>query len=212
MAISGPINANARGIAHPGIVRLTHWINAASVIVMIGSGWQIYNASPLLPFRFPQALTIGGWLGGALLWHFAAMWLLVTNGLVYLAYGLLSGRFRRRLLPIRIGDVVRDIADALRGKLAHDDPSRYNAVQRLLYLGVISVLIVLVASGLAIWKPVQLQALTFLFGGFQGARIVHFAAMTATVGFIALHVIMALLVPRTLGAMTVGRSRRGDQP
>ena len=86
---------------HPLYVRVTHWINAVAVLIMIGSGWQIYNASPLFGFTFPNSLTLGGWLAGGLLWHFAAMWLLVANGLVYLTVGLATGRFRRKLLPIR---------------------------------------------------------------------------------------------------------------
>ena len=69
----------ARPSIHPPIVRITHWINAIAIIVMILSGLQIYNAYPILPFRFPRGMTLGGWLGGALLWHFAAMWLLMAN-------------------------------------------------------------------------------------------------------------------------------------
>ena len=85
---------------HPVWVRITHWINAIAILVMIGSGWQIYNASPLFDFNFPKSITLGGWLAGALLWHFAAMWLLVINGIVYVTLGLITGRFRRKLLPI----------------------------------------------------------------------------------------------------------------
>ena len=189
---------------HPLIVRLTHWLNAVAVIVMIGSGWQIYNASPILPFAFPAAITIGGWLGGALLWHFAAMWLVMGNLAIYLLYGLASGRLRRKLLPLSPRALVADLAAALKGRLAHDDLSRYNAVQRAFYLGVIAALVLVVLSGLAIWKPVQLQPLAALFGGFAGARIVHFLAMTAIVLFILVHVAMALLVPRSLRAMLRG--------
>src|SRR5216683_603178 len=197
--------APAGAVIHPFWVRLTHWINALAVAVMIGSGWQIYNASPLFPFAFPPAITLGGWLAGALLWHFAAMWLLVVNGLVYLLLGIASGRFRKKLVPIRPADVIADAKAALTGRLAHDDLSVYNAVQKLLYLGVILCGVVIVLSGLAIWKPVQLQELTALFGGYDAARYVHFFAMAAIVGFIAIHVIMALLVPRSLRAMITGR-------
>jgi thiosulfate reductase cytochrome b subunit len=172
---------------------------------MIGSGWQIYNASPLFRLSFPTALTLGGWLGGALLWHFAAMWLLAVNGLVYLVLGILSGRFRRKLLPIRAADIMHDLTAALRGTLAHDDISVYNAVQKLLYALVISDGIVIVLSGVAIWKPVQLQTLTALFGGYDAARYVHFAAMAVIVGFLVIHVALALLVPKTLRAMIAGR-------
>jgi thiosulfate reductase cytochrome b subunit len=190
---------------HPAWVRITHWINALAMLVMIGSGWQIYNASPLFPFVFPPAITLGGWLAGALLWHFAAMWLLAVNGLVYVALGLATGRFRRKLVPIRPGEVLADAKAALTGKLAHDDLSVYNAVQKLLYVGVILAGIVIILSGLAIWKPVQLQELTAVFGGYDAARYVHFFAMAAIVGFLVVHVVMALLVPKALRAMITGR-------
>lgn len=190
---------------HPLVVRLTHWINAVAVVVMILSGWQIYNASPIFPFSFPAWMTLGGWLGGAILWHFAAMWLLMANGLLYLAYGIASGRIRTRLFPISPMEVVRDLRDALKGKLGHDDLAHYNGVQKVFYVGVISALIVVVLSGLAIWKPVQLWWLTAVFGGFQSARIVHFLAMAAIVGFLLVHVVMALIVPKTIRAMVFGR-------
>jgi thiosulfate reductase cytochrome b subunit len=193
-------------LIHPRWVRLTHWINALAVLMMIGSGWQVYDASPLFSFiHFPSEITLGGWLGGALLWHFAAMWLLVTNGIVYVALGIATGRFRRKLLPIRPREVLRDLAAALRGRLAHDDLATYNAVQRLLYLGVILAGIVIVLSGLSIWKPVQLKWLTAFFGGYDAARYVHFFAMASIVGFLTVHVALALLVPKSLRAMIFGR-------
>jgi thiosulfate reductase cytochrome b subunit len=190
---------------HPIWVRITHWVNAVAIVVMIGSGWEIYNASPLFPFSFSRTITIGGWLAGALLWHFAAMWLFVVNGLVYVTLGVLTGRFRRKLLPIRPGEVVADVRAALTGQLAHDDLAVYNAVQKLLYLGVIIAGIVIVLSGISIWKPVQLQELTALFGGYDAARYVHFFAMAAIVGFLLIHVIMAFVVPKSLRAMIIGR-------
>jgi thiosulfate reductase cytochrome b subunit len=193
------------GAIHPVWVRVTHWINALAVLLMIGSGWQIYDASPLFPFNFPPAITLGGWLAGGLLWHFAAMWLLVVNGLVYVGLGLSTGRFRRKLLPIRPGQVIADARAALSGHLSHDDLSVYNAVQKLLYLGVILCGVVIVLSGISIWKPVQLHELTSLFGGYDAARYVHFFAMAAIVGFIVIHVVMALLVPKSLRAMVTGR-------
>jgi thiosulfate reductase cytochrome b subunit len=192
-------------VIHPRWVRLTHWINAVAMLVMIGSGWQIYNASPLFPFAFPRGITLGGWLAGALLWHFAAMWVLAVNGLVYIALGIASGRFRRKLVPIRSGEVIADVKAALTGRLAHGDLARYNAVQKLLYLGVILAGIVIVLSGISIWKPVQLQWLVAVFGGYDAARYVHFFAMAAIVGFIVVHVIMALLVPKSLRAMITGK-------
>jgi thiosulfate reductase cytochrome b subunit len=195
-----------RAPIHPLWVRITHWINALAMIVMIGSGWQIYNASPLfVDLTFPRSITIGEWLAGALLWHFAAMWVLVVNGLVYVTLGIATGRFRRKLLPIRPRDVLADLLAALRGKLSHEDLSVYNAVQRLLYLGVILAGVVIVLSGLSIWKPVQYQELTALFGGYDAARYVHFFAMAAIVGFLVVHVVLAIVVPKSLRAMITGR-------
>jgi thiosulfate reductase cytochrome b subunit len=197
--------APAETLIHPAWVRITHWINAVAMIVMIGSGWEIYNASPLFAFTFPRAITLGGWLAGALLWHFAAMWVLAVNGLLYLVLGIATGRFRRKLVPIRPAEVLADVGKALTGKLSHHDLSVYNAVQRLFYLGVILAGIIIVLSGLAIWKPVQLQELTALFGGYDVARYVHFFAMAAIAGFLVVHVIMSVLVPRSLRAMITGR-------
>lgn len=193
-------------IIHPAWVRVCHWINALAILVMIGSGWQIYDASPLFDFLyFPRGIALGNWLAGALLWHFAAMWLLVVNGIVYVTLGIVTGRFRRKLLPIRPGDVIADAKAALSFKLAHDDLAHYNAVQKLLYVWIIATGIVIVLSGLAIWKPVQFQELTALFGGYDVARYVHFFAMAAIVGFLVVHVALALLVPKSLRAMIVGR-------
>src|ERR1700674_3295495 len=138
-------------VIQPAWVRIVHWINAVAMILMIMSGWQIFNASPLFGFTFPPSITLGGWLGGALLWHFAAMWLLMVNGLIYLALGLASGRFRKKLLPITPGGVISDTKAALTGKLSHDDLTKYNYVQKLLYAGIIVIGIVIVLSGLSIW-------------------------------------------------------------
>ena len=193
---------------HPVVVRVTHWINAVAILVMVASGWRIYNASPLFEFTFPKGLTLGGWLGGSLQWHFAAMWLLALNGIVYLAYGLASGRFRERFLPITIRGILKDVLDAFRGKLAHDDLTVYNTAQRAAYVSIIVAIIVIVASGLAIWKPVQLQWLAALMGGYEGARLVHFLAMSAVVLIVLVHIIMVILVPRTFPTMFTGRVRR----
>ena len=191
---------------HPGWVRVCHWVNAVAILVMIGSGWQIYNASPLIRgLEFSKHIALGQWLGGALLWHFAAMWLLVVNGIVYVTLGLATGRFRRKLLPIIPSEVLNDAKAALTFKLAHDDLSHYNAVQKLLYAGVILCGILIVLSGLSIWKPVQFQELTTLFGGYDFARYVHFFAMSAIVGFLCVHVLLALLVPKSLRAIIAGR-------
>src|ERR1700749_4762005 len=109
-------------LIHPRWVRVTHWVNALAMFMMIGSGWPIYDASPLFRFIFfPSHLALGQGVAGALLLHFAAMWLLVINGIVYVTLGIATGRFRRKFLPIRPRDVVNDLVAALRGKLAHDD-------------------------------------------------------------------------------------------
>jgi thiosulfate reductase cytochrome b subunit len=203
----GDASPRAAAVIHPGWVRVTHWINVVAMFVMIGSGWRIYNASPLFPFAFPPGITLGDQLdglSGALLWHFAAMWLLAVNGITYVALGVLTGRFRRKLLPIYPRDVLRDVRAALTGKLSHADLSVYNAVQRLLYAGVIAAGAVIVASGLSIWKPVQFQEVAAIFGGYDAARFVHFFAMAAIVGFLAVHVTLAILVPKSLRAMIIG--------
>ncbi len=192
-------------VIQPAWVRTVHWINAVAIVLMIMSGWQIYNASPLFGFKFSSNITLGGWLGGALLWHFAAMWLLMVNGLVCLTLGFTTGRFRKKLLPITPAGVIADTKAALTFKLSHDDLSKYNNVQKLLYAGIIVVGIVIVLSGLSIWKPVQLQYLTALFGGYDVARYVHFICMAAICAFLVVHVALALLVPKSLRAMIIGR-------
>ena len=192
---------------HPLVVRITHWVNAFAILIMVVSGWRIYNASPLFDFKFPTALTLGGWLAGALQWHFAAMWLLAVNGLVYLAYGIFSGHFRRKLLPVTPAAVLSDVGAALRGKLAHDDLRVYNAAQRAAYLGAIVLGILLILTGLVIWKPVQFHALGALMGDYEGARYLHFFAMALLVLFVIVHVAMVALVPRTFPTMFTGRAR-----
>src|ERR1700761_3450677 len=192
-------------VIQPAWVRAMHWTNALAMILMIMSGWQIYNASPLFSFRFSHSITLGGWLGGALLWHFAAMWLLMVNGLLYLITGFATGRFRKKLLPITPTGVVSDVKAALTLKLAHDDLSKYNSVQKLLYAGIIAVGVIIVLSGLSIWKPVQLQWLTAVFGGYDVARYFLFGCMAAIVVFLMIHVALAVLVPKSLRAMIIGR-------
>jgi len=204
-ATDTPATREPAKVIQPAWVRAMHWTNAVAMILMIMSGWQIYNASPLFDFRFPGSITLGGWLAGALLWHFAAMWLLMVNGLIYLITGLATGRFRRKLLPITPGGVVSDVKAALTFRLAHDDLSKYNYVQKLLYAGIIVVGVLIVLSGLSIWKPVQLSWLVALFGGYDWARYVHFFCMSAIVLFLIVHVALALLVPKSLRAMIIGR-------
>ena len=191
---------------HPLLVRLTHWVNAFAMVCMIMSGWKIYDASPLFPFSFPAWATLGGWLGGAIAWHLAAMWLLVANGLVYVAYGLIGGHFRRSFLPLSPTVVWADLRAALTFRLPHR-LGHYNAVQRLLYVAVLLLGLLAVSSGLALWKPVQLHPLSLLFGGYEVTRRVHFVAMAGIVGFVVVHLLLVLLVPRTLPPMITGRAR-----
>lgn len=194
---------------HPLLVRITHWVNALAILVMLMSGWKIYNASPLFGFSFPDDITLGGWLGGALQWHFAAMWLLALNGLIYLAYGVASGHLRRRMFPLSPRSIIGDILSALRGKLGHADLSVYNAAQKAAYLVAILLVIGLILSGLATWKPVQFYALASLMGDYEGARLLHFFCMAGIVLFVLLHVAMAALVPKTLLTMITGKLKHG---
>jgi len=198
-------SASAESPVHPGWLRLTHWINVIAVTIMVTSGWRVYNASPFLPLRFPAEIVLGGWLGGALQWHFAGMWLLALNGLLYLALNFSSGRIARKFFPLSVTDVWRDLRDALRGRLSHADPRHYNGLQRLAYLFVIADLVLLVLSGLLLWKSVQFPVLREAMGGYESARRVHFYAMATLVTFVAGHVAMVALVPRTLIAMIRGR-------
>ena len=203
---------------HPLSRRIMHWVNALAIVVMIMSGWRIYNYYPALPlhFGFPYYLTLGGdftvteaisnddGLVNALYWHFAAMWVLVLNFLAYVIVGIVSGHFRRDFLPITIGAFLRDLFDALRGRLGHQ-LGEYNAVQKVFYWGVLALVLLMIVSGVAIWKPVQTYPLELLFGSFQGARIVHFLGMAGICGFLLVHIALVALVPKTFVAMVLGR-------
>lgn len=213
----GHVNRLSRLIVHPLTVRITHWLNALAMAIMIMSGWRIYNSDPILPFYFPVWLTLGGsyegsvdihnedGLAGALQWHFAGMWLLAINGIIYLAYGILSGHFRRAFFPVGPAAVLRDALAALQFRLPHR-LGAYNAVQKTLYLGVLTAGVIMVLSGLAIWKPGQFQELTWLFGGFDVARVIHFLGMAAIVMFLIVHVTLVFIVPKTLPPMITGRA------
>ena len=190
---------------HPLPLRIMHWINAVAIFIMIGSGWKIYDDDVIFSFlRFPDSIVIGKWAQYGLEWHFFGMWIFVLNGLAYLSYGIATGRFRRKLFPISLREVFVTIGEAMRFRLRHDDLTHYNAVQKVLYLGVMMVGILIVISGLALWKPVQFSELASLFGSFQNIRLVHFLCMAAIVAFILVHVTLALLVPQSLVAMLTG--------
>ncbi|WP_240629166.1 cytochrome b/b6 domain-containing protein [Pantoea rodasii] len=192
-------------IIHPLWLRITHWINAVAMILMILSGWRIYNASPLFPFSFPNGYTLGGWLGGALQWHFAAMWLFAGNGVLYLTLNLLSGRFHQRFLPLSMAQLGKDGLSALKGHLSHHDLRQYNMVQKFAYMLVVADGMLLAISGLVLWKSVQFAFLRELLGGYDAARYLHFFAMSFLCAFVVIHLIMVALVPKTLLLMTRGR-------
>jgi thiosulfate reductase cytochrome b subunit len=205
--VSAPLVPAGRRL-HPLPVRIMHWINAVVMLVMITSGWGIYDDDVIIRgVHFSQFWRLGDWAAWSLNWHFAGMWFLTINGLIYLIYGVASGRLREKLLPIRPSDVVRTIIDTLHFKIAHEDLTVYNAVQKLLYIVVIFAGVSQVVTGIAIWKPIQFSGLVWLFGGFQTARVLHFAGMAVIVGFLIVHVALALLVPKTLGAMVTGGPR-----
>lgn len=206
---TGPLQAAPDPRVNPAWLLASHWLNAAAVFLLVASGWRIYDASPLFgSIYFAKSLTLGGWLGGALQWHFAAMWLLFVNGLLYLALNAATGRIARRFFPLSVAAIGRDLVLALRGKLSHDEPGRYNAVQRAAYLFVVADLVLLVLSGLVLWKSVQFPLLRELLGGYEAARRVHFFAMSALVGFIAVHLAMVAFVPRSLLSMIGAGTRR----
>jgi thiosulfate reductase cytochrome b subunit len=192
-------------LSHPLWLRVAHWLNVIAVVILVMSGWRIYNAAPIFDFKFPRDITLGGWLGGALQWHFAAMWLLFLNGLFYLVMNIVTGRFKRKYLPLSPRQLWADIIATLRLRLSHSDLTHYNMVQKCAYLGVIAALIIMVLSGLVIWKPVQFPFLRTIMGDYEIARIIHFIGMSAIVFFSIIHVIMVMLVPRTLKGMVTGR-------
>lgn len=202
---------------HPILVRLAHWCMALAILVMIGSGWRIYNASPIFPFRFPEEFTLGGdvflalarhndpGVASAIAWHLAGMWLLFASFLAFVLWGALSGHFRRDFLPVTPSSFLREFIAAARFRLAHR-LGEYNAVQKAFYWGVLLAVLLMIVSGIAIWKPVQTYPLELLFGGFQGARLVHFLLMAAICGFLVVHVALVVMVPKTFVAMVLGRA------
>ena len=195
-----------------------HWINAFSMLAMIGSGWGIYDDDVVIRgLHFPHWARLGSWAAPSLNIHLAVMWFVAFNGLAYLVYGVVTGRLRERLLPVRAADVAHTIRDTLHLRLAHADLTTYNAVQKLLYMLVIATGVSQVVTGLALWKPVQLQWIVAVLGGFQNVRVIHFTGMAILVGFLVVHVALSLLVPRTLLAMLGGgprvpRGRRRPDP
>ncbi len=203
---------------HPALVRLSHWLQALAIFVMVGSGWRIYNSAPIFNFRFPIWATLGGYpplskvahmdpgVANALNWHFTGMWLLALSYLIFVLHGLASGHFWRDLLPVRPRQIWRDAVAALSFRLDHR-LGVYNAVQKALYWAVLFAILMMIATGLAIWKPVQLYWLTSLFGGYPTARVLHFFFMSCIVAFTIVHVALVVLVPKTMIAMVFGSVR-----
>ena len=193
---------------HPWPVRVMHWINAFAILVMVTSGWGIYDDNVIINgLHFGHFFRLGDDAAQSLLWHFAGMWIVVLDGLSYLTYGVVTGRLRERLLPIRLPDLVKTVRETLHLHIDHSDLTTYNAVQKLLYIVVILAGISQVITGLAIWKPVQFSGLLSLLGGFQTARLLHFSGMSVIVGFLAVHIALSVLVPQTLWAMLTGGPR-----
>src|SRR3974377_253475 len=192
-----PSRATSPRRLHPLPLRIMHWINALAIFIMIGSGWKIYNDDILFSFlRFPDAIVIGKWAQYGLQWHFFGMWIFVLNGIAYFCYGIISGRFWQKLFPISPREVFVTVGEALRFRLRHDDLTHYNAVQKLLYLGVMLVGVLIVISGLALWKPVQFSELANLFGNFQKIRFGNFFFMSAIVAFVVINLTVSVLVHR----------------
>ncbi len=191
---------------HPLWLRLMHWANATSVVLLVMSGWRIYDATHFMfGLRIPTQWTIGGWLGGAIQWHFAAMWILVVNAVLYIVMSIATRRFGSQFLPVGPRSLWADIKAFVTGHLSHADIRRYNTIQKLAYLFAMLDIVVLILSGLVLWKSVQLPWLRVLLGGYELARRIHFFAMAGMVGFALVHIVMALLVPKTIKAMVWGR-------
>jgi thiosulfate reductase cytochrome b subunit len=212
---------------HHLVVRITHWVTVVAITIMVGSGLRIFNAYPAFarkgdtfccyPFeghKIPEWLTFGGWLAGARNWHFAMMWVLVVNGLVYLGFIYLLGEWRV-LVPRR--GILHGAWQMTRFYVAlrrdHPEQGKHNALQRLTYFLLPWIAAASVLSGLAIWKPVQLAPLTALLGGFVWARYWHFLAMLLLVVVSVGHVFMVFAVdPYSLRAIVTGRYDESKSP
>ncbi len=202
-------DSKQRTTIHRLSVRIFHWLNALAMLIMIPSGWQIYNATSFWneDYQFPDAITLGGWLGGGIRWHLAGMWLLVINLSIYLIIGILNGHFKRRFFPWSPSGVIGDITKAVQFKLPHNH-TKYNYVQKTTYIGIMAVIIVTILSGFELWKPVQFQAIGYFMGGFEGARRVHFIGMSLICAFLVLHIALVLIVPSTFLPMITGTFRK----
>jgi Ni/Fe-hydrogenase b-type cytochrome subunit len=214
-----PSEPHAARKRHHWIVRVTHWVNAVALTLMVASGLRIFNAYPAFARKgesfccwpwegtpAPAWMTFGGWLAGARNWHFAMMWVLAVNGAVYLAFVWLHGEWRD--LAPRRGD-VRDGWEMIKFYLfvrkTHPRQGKHNALQKGVYFALPWLGVLAVLTGLAIWKPVQLAPLTSLFGGYVWARYWHFVVMLLLVLLGTGHVFMVFAVdPQSLKSMVTG--------
>lgn len=196
-----------------------HWANVPLLVIMAGSGLQILMAYPMMgsqgqpygiyPFQGtppPEWMRIGQWLAGARHWHFAFAWLFVLNGLVYLLYLTLSGEWRRRLFQPRrdARNALSTLAYYLRLRRHAPPQELYNGLQRLAYTGTLLLALVVVLSGLVLYKPVQLGWLKAVFGGYDPARMVHLTSLALLALFTVGHVVMVALHPRSFVEMVTG--------
>jgi Ni/Fe-hydrogenase b-type cytochrome subunit len=180
---------------HPLIIRLTHWINTFALLVMITSGLRIYNASPVFDFRIPADLTLGGWLGGARQWHFFAMWILATNGVIYFIYNITTKHGRQTTLFRRsdASGILPMILYYLRIRKEHPAQAKYNALQKAAYTTAPVLALGTILTGIAIYWPVQFSGITAFFGGYDTARVWHFLFTMSLVGFIGGHLLMVII-------------------
>jgi len=206
----------------PLTIRLTHWLNALVLAGMVASGLQVFGAYPAFAergrdfccwpwpgFRFPEAVRLGGWLGGGLKWHLFLMWFFVLDGVVYVAFQVASGEWRRRVFR------PRDVRGAWHMalyylRLRRDKPHYeiYNGLQKAAYSGTIALGALAVATGFALWKPVSLPLLATAFGGYAWTRFWHFLVVWGFVAFLVVHLIMTLVVDReATRSMIVGPYR-----
>ena len=208
--------------AQPWLIRLTHWLNVPLLLLMAGSGLQIFAAYPALGPRGalygwypwdglppPTWAQFGGWLAGGRHWHFALGWFLALNGIVYLSYMAARGEWRRRSFrPHRdTRNALLMLVYYLRLRRAAPPIDFYNGLQRLAYSSIMVIALAEVLSGLAIYKPVQLWWLGRLFGGYDGARAVHLIGLGLLALFTAMHLVMVALHPRAILTMLTGGKR-----
>lgn len=203
----------------PLLIRLTHWLNVPVLTVMAMSGLQIFVAYPYfgpqgarygwIPMQGwnpPEWMRAGQWLAGARNLHFALAWLLVGNAIAYLVYLGVSREWKRRFFwpPRDARPALDQILFYLRVRKTPPPVDLYNSLQRAAYTSAMLLGVAVVASGLAMYKPVQLHGLAWLMGGYDGARVVHFYAMLGIAGFVVTHVIMVALHPRSFLEMIHG--------